>query len=138
MTRHYTYRHIVTSDETNVVGNVYFAHYLHWQGHCRELFLAERAPGVLQAVRAGELALVTVSCHMDFHAECFAFDVVDVEMSLRGSSGNRIEMDFVVRRGHDHVATGGQVVACMNPAAGRPQPTRIPAELADALAVYAE
>ena len=30
-----------TFDETNLVGNVYFAHYLHWQGHCRESFLAD-------------------------------------------------------------------------------------------------
>lgn len=45
----YTIQHLVTFDETNLVGNVYFAHYLRWQGHCRERFLADHAPGVLAA-----------------------------------------------------------------------------------------
>ena len=30
--RAFRYEHVVTFDETNLVGNVYFAHYLHWQG----------------------------------------------------------------------------------------------------------
>ena len=57
----YLHRHRVTFDETNLVGNVYFAHFLHWQGHCREHFLADHAPGVLGALADG-LALVTVNC----------------------------------------------------------------------------
>ncbi|KOV86329.1 thioesterase family protein [Nocardia sp. NRRL S-836] len=134
--RLYTYRHVVTFDETNVVGNVYFAHYVRWQGHCRELFLAERAPGVVRAVRAGTLALVTASCHMDYHSECFALDVIDVEMSLRQRTGNRIGMDFVFRRDAREVASGSQVVACLRVVDGNAVPVPIPAELSDALDSY--
>ena len=42
MTRVYEYEHVVTFDETNLVGNVYYTNHLRWQGHCRELFLREQ------------------------------------------------------------------------------------------------
>lgn len=132
----YAHRHVVTFDETNLVGNVYFAHYLHWQGHCREHFLAERAAGVLDALRDGSLALVTVSCAMDFYAECFALDVIEVRMSLQSVSGNRVAMDFRYRRDDVLVARGRQTVACMVRADGRMQPGDVPAELVHALSGY--
>ncbi|MEU2613195.1 acyl-CoA thioesterase [Micromonospora sp. NPDC007271] len=134
--RVYLYRHLVTFDETNLVGNVYFAHYLHWQGHCRERFLADHAPGVLAAVATGELALVTVSCAMDYFAECYAMDHVEVEMTLAGRGGNRIEMDFRFRRGDAIVGAGRQTVACMARSGERLVATPVPAELAAALDEY--
>lgn len=134
---HYVHRHVVMFDETNLVGNVYFAHYVHWQGHCREQFLAERAPGVVAALQDGSLALVTVSCAMDYHAECFALDVVEVHMSLRSTGGNRIEMEFRYVRGGAVVATGRQVVACMARAGDRVVPVEVPAELRTALSSFA-
>ncbi|MFC3448595.1 acyl-CoA thioesterase [Amycolatopsis speibonae] len=134
--RGYRHRHVVTLDETNLVGNVYFAHYLHWQGHCREHFLAERAPGVLAALKGGDVALVTVSCRMDFYAECFALDEVDIVMSLHATSGNRIVMDFVFRRGPVLAAQGSQTVACMRRTESGVRPAPIPEELATALAPF--
>lgn len=131
--RAYHYRHAVTLDETSIAGNVYFAHYLNWQGHCREQFLADHAPGVLKALQAGELLLVTVSCSMDYYAECFAFDTIDVEMTLHGTSGNRIVIDFCFSRGGRQVARGEQTVACMRRTDGGVRPTTVPDELADAL-----
>ncbi|MEU3626386.1 4-hydroxybenzoyl-CoA thioesterase [Amycolatopsis coloradensis] len=132
----YRHDHVVTLDETNLVGNVYFAHYLHWQGHCREFFLAEHAPGVLKSLRTGDFVMVTVSCSMDFYAECFALDEVGVEMTLRATSGNRIEMGFEFRRGATLAARGTQTVACMRRADGGVLPAGIPAELAHALADF--
>lgn len=134
--RSYVYRHVVTLDETNVVGNVYFAHFLHWQGHCREHFLAEHAPGVLAAVHAGGLAMVTVSCSMEYYAECFAFNDIEVAMTLRASAGNRIVMDFEFRRGTQLTARGTQTVACMRRVDTGTVPTDIPAELARAIRGY--
>jgi enediyne biosynthesis thioesterase len=133
----YRYRHQVTFDETNLVGNVYFAHYLHWQGHCRELFLADHAPGTLAALNSGELALVTVCCAMNFYGECFALDVIDVTMRLEGAEGNRITMDFEFSRGDTTVATGTQTVACMRRQDGRMEPVRPPEDLRTALEEYA-
>src|SRR5262245_15222000 len=102
--RTFEYHHIVTLDETNLVGNVYFAHFFHWQGHCREHFLAQHAPGVLSAIQRGELAMVTVSSSMNYYAECFALETIDVVMTLRTSKGNRLAMDFEFRRRSDLAA----------------------------------
>ncbi|TCO59656.1 acyl-CoA thioesterase [Actinocrispum wychmicini] len=132
----YAYRHRVTFDETNLVGNVYFAHYLHWQGHCREHFLADHAPGALAALNSGELALVTVSCTMNFYAECFAADVIEVAMRLGSHAGNRITMDFDFAKGGTTIATGSQTVACMRRRGGRMEPVQPPADLCAALASY--
>jgi enediyne core biosynthesis thioesterase len=134
--RRFLYQHIVTLDETNVVGNVYFAHYLHWQGHCREHFLAEHTPGVLAALRSGELIMATVSCAMEYYSECYALDVIDVDMTLRAMAGNRIVMDFDFRRDHQIVSRGTQTVVCMLRAGDGLVPTGIPDELTEALRDY--
>ncbi len=42
--RAFEYHHVVGFEETNLVGNVYYANYIRWQGRCREFFLRERAP----------------------------------------------------------------------------------------------
>lgn len=132
----YEHRHVVTLDETNLVGNVYFAHYLHWQGHCREAFLADHAPGVLADVRSGDLALATVSCEMEYFAECFALDEVEVAMTLRRVRGNQVEMSYEFRRDGRMVARGGQVVSCLRRTANGVVPVRVPDELSLALAQF--
>ncbi|GLZ42764.1 acyl-CoA thioesterase [Actinokineospora sp. NBRC 105648] len=135
--RVYRHRHRVTFDETNLVGNVYFAHYLHWQGHCREHFLADHAPDVLTALRSGELALVTVSCAMNYYTECFALDEIEVGMRLTTRGGNRITMDFDFARGDTVIASGSQTVACMRRQDGRMEPVHPPPDLRAALEEYA-
>lgn len=135
--REYIFRHRVTFDETNVVGNVYFAHYLHWQGHCRESFLADHAPGVLAELRRGELVLVTVSCSMEYFAESFALDEIEVGMTLRGTHGNRVEMDYEFRRAGRLVARGNQAVSCLRRGDDGVRPVHVPEELAGALRPYA-
>ena len=135
--RPYLYRHAVMLDETNAMGNVYFAHFLHWQGHCREHFVAEHAPGVLAAIQAGGFVMVTVSCSMHYYAECFAFNDIEVGMTLRATTGNRIVMEFEFRRGTQLVARGTQTVACMRRVDAGTVPTEIPAELTKAMHGYA-
>jgi enediyne biosynthesis thioesterase len=124
---------MVTFAETNLVGNVYFAEYARWQGICREHFLYEHAPESVRAVAQGELALVTVDCALSFHSESFAADVIDIEMTLRAASRNRISMAFVYRRGSDVIATGTQSIACMQRADSGLIPVEIPEDLASAL-----
>ncbi|MEU4481915.1 acyl-CoA thioesterase [Micromonospora sp. NPDC023966] len=136
----YVHRHVVTFDETNLVGNVYFAHYLHWQGHCREHFLADHAPGVMAALADG-LALVTVDCHADFYAEGNAFDEVEVRMMLDRLDGHRIGMSFDYVRVSPGpptlLAQGRQTVACMRRGGHGLEPVEVPAELRRALSRYA-
>jgi enediyne core biosynthesis thioesterase len=140
MTGQYVYRHRVTFDETNLVGNVYFAHYLRWQGHCREHFLADHAPGVLAALGDG-LALVTVSCAAEFYAESAGLDQVEVRMSLEQLSGNRIGMGFdylrIAPAGPELLARGRQTVACMRRRPYGLEPEPVPEELRRALDRFA-
>ena len=140
MAGRYVHHHLVTFDETNVVGNVYFAHYVRWQGHCRERFLLDHAPGVLSLL-TGDLALVTVDCAVEFYAEGFAGDRIEIRMTLDRMSGNRVAMAFdYVRPAADReelLARGRQSVACMRRVPDGLEPAPIPDELRAALAHFA-
>src|SRR5437870_5029859 len=91
--RHYEYRHVVSFEETNLVGNVYYTNHLSWQGRCRELFLRERAPEVIDGLSHG-LSLATVRCACEYFAELLVFDEVIVRMRLAEQAQNRITLAF--------------------------------------------
>ncbi len=133
------YTHVVTLEETNAVGNVYFVNHVRWQGHCRELFLKERAPSVLDAL-GDRLALVTTRCSCDYFAELMPFDEITVRMTLADVRQNRVIMRFDYLRGPNEelVARGEQEVACLERDGNTARPTPVPAELRRALEPYAE
>lgn len=139
--RAYECRFIVGFEETNLVGNVYYVNHLRWQGHCREMFLREHAPQVLDDMRNG-LALVTTRVSCDYLAELSAFDEVLVRMRLAGLTQNQVTMHFDyirVRKGvEDLVARGQQHVACMRRADHRLEPCPLPESLRIALQAYTE
>lgn len=136
----YEHRHVVGFEETNLVGNVYYANHVRWQGRCREMFLRDHAPGVLDDLANG-LALVTTRVSCEYLAELRAFDEVTVRMRLGGMAQNRVTMRFEYWRsaggGEELVARGEQEVACMRRQDGRAVPAPVPAELRQALASYA-
>jgi enediyne core biosynthesis thioesterase len=136
----YEYRHTVTFAETNLVGNVYFANHVRWQGVARELFLRDHAPTVLDDLRR-DLVLVTGHTHVDYFRELEAFDHVVVVMRLEDVVQNRIELGFEYYRegprGRELVARGRQGVAAMTREGGEVVPAQVPAELARALGAYA-
>jgi len=138
--RAYEYRHRIGFEETNLVGNVYYVNHLRWQGRCRELFLHEHAPEVLDELRQG-LALATVRCSCEYFAELEAFDEVVLRMRLGEIAQNRITLLFEYFRlssgGEELVARGEQQVACMRRQGERTVPTTIPAALRAALEPYA-
>ncbi|GIJ76545.1 enediyne biosynthesis thioesterase [Micromonospora phaseoli] len=141
MSRYFEYRHVVGFEETNLVGNVYYVHYLRWQGRCREMFLRERAPRVLDDLRA-DLKLFTLRVDCEFFAELSAFDEVSVRMRLVDLAQTQVEFGFDYLRlaeaeGETLVARGMQRVACMRGPNTRTVPTRVPEALAQALAPYA-
>src|SRR5258708_34335628 len=72
MNRYYEYRHVVGFEETNLVGNVYYVNYLRGQGRCREMFLLEHAPSILDELRAG-LTLFTIKAESQYLSEIAAF-----------------------------------------------------------------
>lgn len=136
----YEYRHLVGFEDTNLVGNVYYVNHLRWQGRCREMFLRDHAPEILEEI-ARDLALATVRCSCDYLAELEAFDQVLLRMRLGGIVQNRITLSFEYWRqtaeGEELVARGEQVVACMRREGRRAVPTPIPAPLREALKPYA-
>ncbi|MFI6510356.1 acyl-CoA thioesterase [Streptosporangium sp. NPDC050855] len=139
MRSYFEYQHLVTFADTNLVGNVYFANHVAWQGACRERFLATNAPNVLARL-SGDLVLVTVSCSCEYFAELYAFDVVSVRMSLRSMDFNRVAMDFAYFRLNSGpaqlVARGEQMIACMVRRDGDLVSVEVPEELARALDAY--
>jgi enediyne biosynthesis thioesterase len=139
MKRTYDHRHVVTFQDTNLVGNVYFANFVAWQGACREHFLRDRAPGVLRQL-GGELSLVTVSCQCEYLAEVFAFDEVIIKMSLVEALHNRLDLRFdymrVASGTEELVAIGRHRVACMRRDGDTLVPAPIPDELRAAVLEY--
>lgn len=139
MKQYYEYRHIVGFEETNLVGNVYYASYLSWQGRCREMFLHDHAPDVLDELR-GDLKLFTVKCECEYMSELTAFDELCIRMRLEELTQTQIGFAFdylLLRDGLEElVARGRQRVACMRGASGRTVPARVPASLRQALEGY--
>jgi enediyne biosynthesis thioesterase len=139
MKQYYEYRHIVGFEETNLVGNVYYVNYVRWQGRCRELFLLEHAPDVLDELRA-DLKLFTIKSECEYLSEISAFDELSVRMRLEELTQTQIgfAFDYVrVREGVDElIARGRQRVACMRGANGATAPTRVPEQLRLALECY--
>ena len=135
----FVYRHVVTFEETNVVGNVYFARHVAWQGSCREMFLRANAPGTLAEISA-DLRLVTVSVGCNYFQELRAFDEIELRMSLVEQTGNRILLGFDYRlaRGDasQQVARGSQEIRCMRQRGDTMIPCDVPEELAHALTAY--
>jgi enediyne biosynthesis thioesterase len=116
MQQYYEYRHVVGFEETNLVGNVYFTNHLKWQGRCRELFLRDHAPEVLEALSNG-LCLVTARCTCDYLQELAPFNEVVIRMKLGSAGQNRIVLLFDYWRsaptGEELVARGEQHVVSM-------------------------
>lgn len=139
--RAYEYRHVVGFEETNLVGNVYYVNHLRWQGRCREMFLREHAPEVLDELKRG-LSLATTRCACEYLAELMAFDEVVIRMRLGAVTQNRLTLHFeywrVTGGVEELVARGEQQVACMRREGERMTPTPIPAPLREALRPYEE
>ena len=138
----FEHRHVVSFEETNLVGNVYYVNHLRWQGRCREMFLYENAPEILEELKNG-LALATVRCSCDYLAELEAFDTVVLRMRLGEVVQNRLTLLFEYWREADDgsqelVARGEQQVACMRRQGHETVPTPIPPALREALRPYSE
>lgn len=138
--RSFVHRHVICFEETNVVGNVYFARHVAWQGACREMFLRAHAPSVLDEIER-DLRLVTISVACDYFQELRAFDEVELHMTLSHLRGNRIGLAFdyrVLREGGAlKCAAGRQEIGCMRAdSQGRMSVCDPPEALREALELY--
>lgn len=135
----YEHRHIVSFEETNLVGNVYYVNHVSWQGRVREMFLHDHAPDIIAELSRG-LSLATVSVSCEYLAELFAFDEVVIRMRLGELTQSRITLLFeywrVSKGGEELVARGQQQVACLRRDGEKLSPTPVPKSLREALGPY--
>jgi enediyne biosynthesis thioesterase len=140
MADYYEIRHTVGFEDTNLVGNVYYVNYVRWQGRCREMFLKEKAPGVL-AELAEDLKLFTVKVSCEYLGDINAFDELSIRMSLDEMTQTQIQFRFdyfKITQGQEKmVARGRQRIACMRGPNNRTVPSPVPAELRAAVERYA-
>jgi enediyne core biosynthesis thioesterase len=128
----------VLLEETNIVGNVYFARHIAWQGRCREMFLREQAPSVA-AELGGTLRLVTTSVSCSYFEEILAFDEIAIRLRLMSRAAGKARLAFDYLRenaiGHEElVAHGEQEIACLRASGdGRSEPRPFPPDLSAAL-----
>jgi enediyne core biosynthesis thioesterase len=138
---YYEIRHSVGFEDTNLVGNVYYVNYLKWQGRCRELFLREKAPGVLVDMR-DDLKLFTLKAECEFFSEIAAFDELAVRMRSEELTQTQVQLGFDYVNLHQGgqetvVAHGVQRIVFMRGPNTKPVPSTVPTELRNALAPYA-
>lgn len=122
-----------TFEETNLVGNIYFANYVLWQGKCREMFLYEYCPEVIEEINNG-LALITLDLSVQYYSQLFAFDKVVMKMSLQAQSTSRLMMHFDYYGKNEDgtlrlIAKGSQATAAMRHKDGKLEPTHFPESL---------
>lgn len=127
---YYEYSFVATFEETNLVGNIYFANYVLWQGKCREMFLYEYCPDVIEKINEG-LLLITLDLSMQYLSQLFAFDTVIMRMALESQSATRLLMTFDYYRLEADkkltlVAKGTQATAAMRESAGKVVPVSFP------------
>lgn len=135
----YEYSHIIGFEETSIAGNVYYSNHVRWQGRCREMFLQEHTPEVIQSFAYG-FALITTRVSCEYLAELFAFDEIIIRMRLGALKQNRITMFFdylrVNKNGEELVARGEQEIACMQRDGDTIVPAPVPAGLREVLRQY--
>lgn len=116
--QHFEYRTFVGFEETNVVGNVYFSNYFVWQGKCREAFLRQYAPEVLDDFKKG-FGMITKESSCVFHTEAFAFQDLLIQMSQERLSRMAVTMVFDYYRVQDDelilLAQGKQTAMWISP-----------------------
>lgn len=131
---YFEWRHVVSFEETNLVGNAYYARYVSWQGRCREMFLHQACPEVLTDLQNG-LKMFTLSVSCEYLTEVTAFDEIVLRLSLDELTRTQIAFafDYVLVTTGELIARGRQRVVCMRTEDGQTVPARVPEPLRAAL-----
>lgn len=128
-----------TFEETNLVGNVYFANFVLWQGKCRERFLYEYCPEVLDHIRNG-LMLITVDLDCQFIHQVFAFDELIIRSCMTELTEFQMRMSFQYYKIQDNqellVCTSNQSTTAMREINGVTSRIEFPEELLNIIHTY--
>jgi enediyne core biosynthesis thioesterase len=139
MNRYYEYRHVVEFEETDINGYVYNVNCLRWQAQCREMFLLEYVPSVLDELR-GSFELITIAAECAQLAPMEACDDLSIRMRAEHQTLTQVTLAFdyvnLGDEGESLVATGRHTVACMMGINGTFTPVRVPDQLRIALGEF--
>jgi acyl-CoA thioesterase FadM len=119
-------------EESNLVGNVYFANYFTWQNRVRDLHLHRAAP---RRFHGGDGELLCLHSRVDYLREAMPFDRIEVRLAPRSVAACGAVLDFEYYRvGPDgerqKLSVGSQEVAwARRSSAGTPEPEPWPADL---------
>lgn len=113
--KYFEYTHLVTFDDTNTFGNVYFSNYFKWQGKYREELIAEQYPEFIDDLNKG-FGFATEFAHTDYSNEAFLFDSILIRITISDLSRPRIEFyfEFINKKTNVLLATGKQAVVWVN------------------------
>jgi acyl-CoA thioester hydrolase len=117
--------------ETDAQGVAHHAAYLVWFEVARVAYLAEHAGGYRALQEQGLEALV-VEAHLRYGVPARFDDRLRIYARVRDVRGARFRYEYAVLRGDELVAEGWTGHACVDATTFRP--TRVPAELRDAIA----
>jgi acyl-CoA thioesterase FadM len=129
-------------EESNLVGNVYFANYYVWQGPTRDRWFQALAPELYQGTgEAGEWRCLY--CRVDHLREAMPFHRIAARMALESLNEHGVVLRFdYFRLGDDgsreKLATGRHVAGWFVPAEGGHRPGALPAAYRTALLGVAE
>ncbi len=136
---YYEYNFNTTFEETNLVGNIYFANYILWQGKCREMFLYENCPDVIEEISNG-LALITLDVSAKYLGQLRAFDQVSMHMTLEAQNESRLLMGFQYYKKNNEqlelVCEGTQATAAMKEVNGKMIPVPFPDAMFEIFSQY--
>jgi len=137
----YEQRRRVGFKDTNLTGKVYFLSHFAWQGECRESFLQEHFPEILEELQKG-FCLITTYSNCEYLAELNAFDDVIVRMRLGSLSQTQITMLFEYWKSahgtEEIVARGEQRIACFQRSSQGLLPVNVPPKLKAAISQYSD
>lgn len=135
----YEYQYVVSFEDTNLVGNVYFAKFISWQGKCREFFIKEKVPDILELMEKNDISIITLNCSCNYLAELRAFDEIIISLELDKIINNRILMLFqYFKKGSNLklVATGTHEIGFFKRTDGGLAPIPIPSTFQSAIVEY--
>ncbi|MGH3155799.1 MAG: acyl-CoA thioesterase [Streptosporangiaceae bacterium] len=139
-TAYYEYRHVVDIADTGTTGTVHDVSYGRWQSRCREMFLFEHLPALLDEIKTGLIKFTVLDYGQVIFTGIRALDEVFVRMRVDKLALTEIGFVF------DHLrlcqgipelaARGWQRVACKQRAGLDSHPAPLPEQLRLALSDY--
>ena len=121
-------------EDSNVVGNVYFARFFAWQNRARDAYVESTMPGVLRDADLGEFIVTDVD--LQFLREAMPFDDLVVELGLRRLTTQSVvfEVTFVREPDGRKLCRGSQTALWMRGGeGGGAEAADIPDEILKAL-----